>query len=52
MLLVLSQVADDAEDIRKEVGCLTLLRNHPTIARLKDTFEDRKVRPHRPTRVL
>lgn len=37
------QVAEDAEDIRREVACLTVLKKHPTIARLKDTFEDTEV---------
>ncbi|CAI5473890.1 unnamed protein product [Closterium sp. Yama58-4] len=34
------QSKEDAEDIRKEVACLTLLRGHPTIVALRDTVED------------
>ncbi|CAI5465117.1 unnamed protein product [Closterium sp. Yama58-4] len=34
------QTKEDAEDIRKEVACLTLLRGHPTIVALRDTVED------------
>lgn len=36
----------DAEDIRREVGCLNILREHPTISTLKATYEDEKVTPH------
>lgn len=37
------QMAEDAEDIRREVACLSLLRNHPTIVTLKNSFEDEEV---------
>lgn len=36
------QSHEDAGDIRKEVACLTLLRNHPTIVKLKDAIEDKE----------
>lgn len=43
------QTAQDLEDVRREVAVMKLLRGHPDIVHLKDTYEDSAVCPPRPS---